>query len=49
MDRNTCISILELEGNASTDEIKKAYKKMELKYHQKRQEQNKSNKERRYP
>ena len=39
MDRNTCLSILELQDNASPDEIKKAYKKMALKYHPDRQEQ----------
>jgi DnaJ-class molecular chaperone len=39
MDRNTCLSILELESNASPEEIKKAYKKMALKYHPDRQEQ----------
>ena len=38
MDRNTCLSILELQDNASPDEIKKAYKKMALKYHPDRQE-----------
>ena len=39
MDKNTCLSILELDSNASPEEIKKAYKKMALKYHPDRQEQ----------
>ena len=39
MDRNTCLNILELQDNASPEEIKKAYKKMALKYHPDRQEQ----------
>ena len=39
MDRNTCLRILELQDNASPEEIKKAYKKMALKYHPDRQEQ----------
>ena len=39
MDRNTCLNILELQDNASPDEIKKAYKKMALKYHPDRQDQ----------
>ena len=38
MDRNTCLRILELQDNASPEEIKKAYKKMALKYHPDRQE-----------
>ncbi len=45
MDRNTCLSILELETNASPEEIKKAYKKMALKYHPDRQEQSLSDQE----
>jgi curved DNA-binding protein CbpA len=45
MDRNTCLSILELESNASPEEIKKAYKKMALKYHPDRQEQSLSDQE----
>ena len=45
MDRNTCLSILELENNASPEEIKKAYKKMALKYHPDRQEQSLSEEE----
>jgi DnaJ-class molecular chaperone len=45
MDRNTCLSILELQDNASHEEIKKAYKKMALKYHPDRQEQTLSEEE----
>ena len=45
MDRNTCLRILELENNASPEEIKKAYKKMALKYHPDRQEQSLSEEE----
>jgi DnaJ-class molecular chaperone len=45
MDRNTCLSILELESSASAEEIKKAYKKMALKYHPDRQEQSLSDHE----
>jgi len=45
MDKNTCLSILELESNASPEEIKKAYKKMALKYHPDRQEQSLSEQE----
>jgi DnaJ-class molecular chaperone len=45
MDRNTCLSVLELENNASPEEIKKAYKKMALKYHPDRQEQSLSEEE----
>ena len=45
MDRNTCLNILELQDNASPEEIKKAYKKMALKYHPDRQEQTSSEEE----
>jgi len=45
MDRNTCLNILELQDNASPEEIKKAYKKMALKYHPDRQEQSLSDQE----
>ena len=45
MDRNTCLNILELDSNASPEEIKKAYKKMALKYHPDRQEQSLSEEE----
>ena len=33
MNRVDCFKILELENNATEDEIKKAYKKLALKYH----------------
>ena len=39
MDKNKCLQILELTANASPEDIKKAYKKMALKYHPDRQEQ----------
>jgi DnaJ-class molecular chaperone len=39
MDKNQCLQILELSANASPEDIKKAYKKMALKYHPDRQEQ----------
>ena len=39
MDKNKCFQILELGANASPEDIKKAYKKMALKYHPDRQEQ----------
>jgi DnaJ-class molecular chaperone len=45
MDKNTCLNILELESNASPEEIKKAYKKLALKYHPDRQEQSLSEEE----
>ena len=45
MDKNTCLNILELESNASPEEIKKAYKKMALIYHPDRQEQSSSDEE----
>ena len=33
MNRNECFKILEISPTTNTDEIKKAYKKMALKYH----------------
>jgi len=33
MNRQTCYTILEIENNASEDDIKKAYRKQALKYH----------------
>lgn len=39
MDKNQCLQVLELSANASPEDIKKAYKKMALKYHPDRQEQ----------
>ena len=39
MDKNQCLQVLELTANASPEDIKKAYKKMALKYHPDRQEQ----------
>ena len=45
MDKNKCFQILELGANASPEDIKKAYKKMALKYHPDRQEQSLSDTE----
>jgi molecular chaperone DnaJ len=39
MDKHQCLQILDLTANASPEDIKKAYKKMALKYHPDRQEQ----------
>jgi len=45
MDKNKCLQVLELSANASPEDIKKAYKKMALKYHPDRQEQSLSEEE----
>ena len=33
MNRTTSLKILELTGNATPDEIKKAYRRLSIKYH----------------
>lgn len=38
MDKNKCLSILNIEDGASQDDIKKAYKKLALKYHPDKQD-----------
>jgi curved DNA-binding protein CbpA len=38
MDKNKCLSILGIEDGASQDDIKKAYKKLALKYHPDKQD-----------
>ena len=45
MDKNKCLSILNIEDGASQDDIKKAYKKLALKYHPDKQDQSASDDE----
>jgi preprotein translocase subunit Sec63 len=42
MDKNKCLSILGIEDGLSQDDIKKAYKKLALKYHPDKQDPNAS-------